>query len=249
MELTVLGCAGGVGRAGEACSGYLVREGGTQVLLDCGSGVVANLQRVCPLEDVDHVVISHWHADHSSDAGVLVHGRIIGRLLGRTDRELAFYAPPCEPDLARVGDPAQGCRSQAVVPGDVLHVGDLKLEFCQTRHPVPCHAVRVTSDASGEVLVYTADGALTDELALFCRGAHTLVCECSLYAGTDGTGPGHMNADDVAQLALQARPLRMVLTHLPCYGERDELLGPVRRRWEGCSVLAREMAVWRVGAL
>ena len=74
MELTVIGRAGGVGRAGEACSGYLVQEGQTRVLLDCGAGVASSLQRVCALESLDHVVISHWHPDHASDAGVLVQG-------------------------------------------------------------------------------------------------------------------------------------------------------------------------------
>ncbi len=241
MELRILGRAGGVGRAGEACSGYLVQEGATRLLLDCGAGVAARLQEVCPLERLDHVVISHWHPDHASDAGVLVHGRIIQRILGQSQGTLHFYAPASSPDLERVGKVENGCAAHVIRGGDTLRVGGLSLDFLRTRHPVECLAVRVVSQASGQALVYTADGALTDELADFARGADLLLAECSLYAGVSGEGPGHMNADDVAELARRARPRALVLTHLPFYGRREDLLGHVRGRWDGPAYLAAEL--------
>lgn len=247
MELTILGCAGGVPRAGEACSGYLVQDGDARVLIDCGSGVAERLQRVCGLEGLDHVVLSHWHADHSSDAGVLVHGRIIQRILGQTQATLHFYAPGVEPDLSRVGRAEQGCASQAACEGSRLTIGTLELEFHRTRHPVECYAVRVRSSRDGAVLAYTADGALTEGLAGFCRGADVLVAECSLYPHTSGEGPGHMNAQDVAQLAHACDPGLLVLSHLPFYGEREDLLEHVRHAWEGRAVLAHEFACHEVG--
>ena len=241
MDLTVIGRAGGVGRAGEACSGYLVQEGETRVLLDCGAGVASRLQAVCPLEELDHVVISHWHPDHASDAGVLVHGRIIQRILGQAHGALRFYAPAGSPDLERVGNPGDGCAAQAIRAGETLLIGGLSIDFLRTRHPVECLAMRVTSQTSGQSLVYTADGALTRELVEFAGGADLLLAECSLYAGVSGEGPGHMNADDVAELACRARPAALVLTHLPFYGRREELLEHVRERWGGPAYLAAEL--------
>lgn len=246
MELTVLGCAGGVGRAGEACSGYLVQDGDTRLLIDCGSGVAERLQQVCPLEGLDHVVLSHWHADHASDAGILVHGRIIQRILGQTHGELRFYAPGVEPDLSRVGRAEQGCVSQAVDEGTHLAIGTLELDFHRTRHPVECYAVRVRSTRDGAVLAYTADGALAEGLAEFCCGADALVAECSLYPPVSGAAPGHMNADDVAALARACAPGLLVLSHLPFYGRREELLEDVRCGWEGRCELAHEFARYEV---
>lgn len=143
MELTVIGRAGGVGRVGEACSGYLVQEGQTRVLLDCGAGVASSLQRVCALEELDHVVISHWHPDHASDAGVLVHGRIIQRILGTATNTLHFYAPASTPDLERVGKADNGCASHAIEAGGHLAIGDIDIDFMRTRHPVECLAMRL----------------------------------------------------------------------------------------------------------
>ena len=249
MELTVIGCAGGVGRAGEACSGYLVQEGETCVLLDCGAGVASRLQAVCPLEGLDHVVISHWHPDHASDAGVLVHGRIIQRILGQSRGTLHFYAPAAMPDLERVGKAEDGCAAQAIRAGETLLIGGLSIDFLRTWHPVECLAMRVTSQVSGQVLVYTADGALTDELAEFARAADLLLAECSLYPGTLGEGPGHMNADDVAELARRSCPGALVLIHLPFYGRREDLLEHVRRRWDGPAYLAAELDRYDLSAL
>ena len=175
MELTVIGRAGGVGRVGEACSGYLVQEGQTRVLLDCGAGVASSLQRVCALEELDHVVISHWHPDHASDAGVLVHGRIIQRILGTATNTLHFYAPASTPDLERVGKADNGCASHAIEAGGHLAIGDIDIDFMRTRHPVECLAMRLVGRHTGDVLVYTTDGALTEDLVEFGQGADLLL--------------------------------------------------------------------------
>jgi ribonuclease BN (tRNA processing enzyme) len=67
MRLTVLGKSPSWQDAGGACSGYLVEEDGTAVLVDCGNGVFAKLRQHIDYVDVDAVVISHLHADHFLD--------------------------------------------------------------------------------------------------------------------------------------------------------------------------------------
>ncbi len=67
MKLEILGnWAGSPGAAG-ACAGYLVTEGNTKLLLDCGPGVVPSLQRNHRCADLSGIVISHMHTDHSLD--------------------------------------------------------------------------------------------------------------------------------------------------------------------------------------
>src|SRR5919197_992520 len=67
MRLTVLGKSPSWQDAGGACSGYLVQDGDTAVLIDCGNGVFSKLRVVCDYVDVDAVLISHLHADHFLD--------------------------------------------------------------------------------------------------------------------------------------------------------------------------------------
>ena len=67
MKITVLGKSPAWQDAGGACSGYLVQEGETTLLLDCGGGVFRKAARALDYTEVDAVLISHVHADHFID--------------------------------------------------------------------------------------------------------------------------------------------------------------------------------------
>src|SRR5438046_117633 len=67
MRLTVLGKSPAWQDAGGACSGYLVEERDTAVVVDCGNGVFSKLRRFRDYTAVDAVIISHLHADHFLD--------------------------------------------------------------------------------------------------------------------------------------------------------------------------------------
>ncbi|MDP9344212.1 MAG: MBL fold metallo-hydrolase, partial [Actinomycetota bacterium] len=67
MRITVLGKSPAWQDADGACSGYLVEDGDTCLLMDCGNGVFSKLRRFRDYTRVDAVVISHLHADHILD--------------------------------------------------------------------------------------------------------------------------------------------------------------------------------------
>ncbi len=67
MRITVLGKSPSWQDAGGACSGYLVEDGGTRLLLDCGNGVFSKLRQRVDYTELDAVLISHLHADHFLD--------------------------------------------------------------------------------------------------------------------------------------------------------------------------------------
>lgn len=71
MKLTVLGNNGPFPSPGGACSGYLLEEDSTKILIDCGNGVLSNLQKICPFEDLSAIILTHLHSDHISDLMVL----------------------------------------------------------------------------------------------------------------------------------------------------------------------------------
>ena len=67
MRLTILGKSPAWSDAGGACSGYLVTEGKTAVVVDCGNGAFGKLRERISYAEVDAVVISHLHGDHVLD--------------------------------------------------------------------------------------------------------------------------------------------------------------------------------------
>lgn len=67
VEVNVLGTCGGYARRGRACSGYLIRSSGSNLLVDIGNGVLSNLQNFINFFDVNAIALSHMHPDHYAD--------------------------------------------------------------------------------------------------------------------------------------------------------------------------------------
>lgn len=224
MLLVALGvAAGGVPRPGGAGSGYLVQEGSTSLLLDCGNGVLGQLARYVPLQRVDAVYVSHLHPDHFSDLYPL--------LLQRSRfGPLRVYAPPdagkkfdawfqllsSNPELYR------GMLDlQEYEPTETLKVGPLRITPVRVEHNVPSFGCAV--QGGRRVLAYSSDTRPCDQLAELARDAQVFLCEATLQ---DGVGDAefvkrqlqfHMTAKQAGEVAAKAQCRALVLTHLLYY--------------------------------
>ena len=88
MKLIVVGCSPAWPNPGGAQSGYLVEDGGTRVLLDCGPGVLAKLREREGWPQVDAIAITHFHLDHWGDLVPWVWGNSFGLGHGMPQPEL-----------------------------------------------------------------------------------------------------------------------------------------------------------------
>ena len=93
MKLTVLGNNGPFPAAGGACSGYLLQSAMANILIDCGNGTLANLQKIVSIDKLDAVVLTHLHSDHVSDIHIMKYAIEIKRRRGIFDKLLKVYAP------------------------------------------------------------------------------------------------------------------------------------------------------------
>lgn len=91
MKVTVIGCCGGFPAANEATSGYLFQSGGYSLLVDCGSAVLSKLFAYVPAEELDAVILSHYHHDHIADIGPLQFAKQVGSFLGKGTHALPIY--------------------------------------------------------------------------------------------------------------------------------------------------------------
>lgn len=210
MDLIVLGCSGSYGApGGGACSGYLVRAGGTAVWLDCGNGTFAHLQQYLPIEDLDAVVITHEHPDHCVD----LYGLHVLLQYGLERGGLPVFAPEgLEQRLGvLVGDWGGTFEWQVVDEGDAVTVGQLALRFSRTDHPPPTYAVELRGD--DKRLVYTADTGPGWSVGAFEAGADLVLSEAT-YQHATKRGARHLSAREAGTAAREARARRLMLTHL-----------------------------------
>lgn len=219
MKLTVLGCNGPVPRPGQACCGYLLEQGDTHILLDCGSGVLSNLQKHLDYHCVEAIVVSHMHADHCFDL-------LAYRTALKLDmyRPLAFrprlYLPPRGAETlanlaALMGHAASyfedAFEVQEYDPEKSLRLGNLRLVFAPTVHRIPTFGVRIEGAA---VLAYSADSGVCPALNELARRADLFLCEATFQGETNFPNRPHLKASEAGEIAQQAGVKRLLLTHI-----------------------------------
>jgi ribonuclease BN (tRNA processing enzyme) len=233
LSVTILGCAGSYPGPGGACSSYLVRSSTTTLWLDAGSGSLANLQRHVGILDVDAVVLSHEHPDHTGDlAGFYV----ACKYYLHRDR-VPVYAPASVADTLYYSGPPIDWRK--VADGSEAEVGDLRLTFSRTDHGPETLAVRV--DGDGRSLGYSADSGPAWSLAKLGPGLDLALCEATYLSDSEGRAQ-HMSARQAGQSAREAGVGRLVLTH------QQPGVDPEAVRAEGAAAFGRDVEVAVVGA-
>ncbi|MBS4204125.1 MBL fold metallo-hydrolase [Lederbergia citrea] len=236
MKITIIGHWGGYPKAGEASSGYLLEYDGFKLLVDCGSAVLSQLQTYIKPEELDAVILSHYHPDHVADIGVLQHALLIGKYVNGHSRNLPIYGHPHDTasfNSLTYKDITTGISYEQ---DEKIHIGPFEIEFIKTKHPVACFAMRVS--AGGKTLIYTADSAYFTELAEFAEKADIVLCESNFYKGMDGAAAGHMTSEEAGTLAAKAGVGKLVLTHLPHFGDHQQLVAEAKEQFTGEVVLA-----------
>ncbi len=220
VTLTVLGRWSPYAPAGGACPGYLVDAGGVRILLDCGSGVLANLHRFCTAFDLSAAVITHLHPDHFTDVYALRTELAFGRYPQPPAPPLPLFAPAnavahlpaCLTSAESRQQFLDGFAFRALEEGSG-QVGPIGLRFTPTTHPQPCHAVEVRCGARR--LVYSADTGPAETVERLAEGADLFLCECSLTedAADLAARLGHLTGTMAGAAARRARVRRLLLTH------------------------------------
>jgi ribonuclease BN (tRNA processing enzyme) len=224
MKVHVLGYWGTYPAPGEATTGFLVETDREKVLLDCGSGVLAQLFKVCEFGDLTAVVITHHHHDHTADLGVLGYRALLARRSGERSTPLPVYMPEGPADLMREFEEEPLIDLQRIDESSKLQIGGLAVSFARTQHPVYCLACRF--EYRGQVFVFSADSSECDGLRRIAEGADLFLCEANMFNGQEESARqfGHLTAGQAGALAREAGVRHLALTHYPHYGDIHTLV-------------------------
>ncbi len=220
MKVTVLGRWGAYPEAGEATSGYLLETGQHKVLLDCGSGVLANLFKHVRHEELDAVFLSHYHYDHCADIGCLTYASKFAMHFKRRTQPLPIFGNTKSPRFSDLTF-KEYTIGKEISPEKTIDLNGLKVSFFQTVHEEYCLAMRF--EYGGQVLVYTGDIGPATQISPFCTGADLLICETSLFEHEEGLFSGHMTTKQTAELAASAKVEALLLTHFPHIGDISKM--------------------------
>ena len=264
VRITVLGKSPSWQDAGGACSGYLLSDGETTVLIDCGNGVFSKLRLFCDYVDVDAVAISHLHADHFLDLVPYSYALTyaprqqpvpVDRWPGTENpARPRLIAPRGSTETFRQVVGAWGNDDlienafalEEYEPNAVVEVGDIRLRFHEMPHFTETFAIDMSSRRGDGRITYGADSRPGDELVEIARDTDLLIVEATLPRPERTGVRGHLTPTEAGEHARLAGAKRVVLTHISDELDADRARERATEAFGGPVEVAAEGAVYEV---
>ena len=218
MKITILGSGTAIARATRAGSGVLVEGDHTAVLLDCGRQVAFQFTRALfDSTKLNHICISHSHADHISDLvpllqSIYVRGLMRPELKKKGPIMLHGYSGFKEDyaALRRIMFPEQEDFEITVVEheNDRVTYGEVTL----TAHTVPhvdhfFKAVAYRLENNGKTVMYSGDSGYSEHLVKLAHGADIAILEAGIPPQRHvevGARSNHLSPQEAGGVAKEA---------------------------------------------
>jgi ribonuclease BN (tRNA processing enzyme) len=256
MRLTVLGCAGGIPTPSNPNTALLLRAADTAVLIDFGHGAMGALQRHLDPEDLDAVVVTHLHADHTADLPALLVQRRYNPVGREERRPLPLHAP--DGAIERIGTayaPTAEARAsedasdvfdhRPLRAGESFRIGPLTFHTHEVEHTVEAFGFRVEDGAS--TFAFSGDSGPCAGVDALAAGADLLMIEAT-WETRPGLPPhNHMTGTQAGEAAARAGAGRTLLTHNPTWRDADEVFAEAAAVYGGPLEWARAGETYEVG--
>ncbi|HWX07743.1 MAG TPA: MBL fold metallo-hydrolase [Bradyrhizobium sp.] len=226
MQLRFVGCGDALGSGGRYNTCFHVTGERVNFLIDCGATSLPALKRhSIARDDIDLVLITHFHGDHFGGLPFL----LLDAQFTRRARPLVIAGPEgIEARLAQVMEALFENSSKtrqrfdlsvvALSPEQTRSFGAVDV----TPYPVvhgesggPFLAYRIETE--GRVIAYSADTEWTETLIPLGRDADLFIAEAYTY---DKVVKNHLSLITLEAHLAEIKPKRLVLTHMS-----DDMLG------------------------
>ncbi|SDT16330.1 MBL fold metallo-hydrolase [Bradyrhizobium canariense] len=220
MQLRFIGCGDAFGSGGRNNTCFHVTGDRVNFLIDCGASSLPALKRHdISRDEIDLVLITHFHGDHFAGLPFL----LLDAQFSRRTRPLVIAGPEgIETKLPQVMEALFENSSRtkqkfdlSVVtlrPEETREFGAVKV----TPYPVvhgdsggPFLAYRI--EAEGRVIAYSADTEWTETLIPLAREADLFIAEAYYY---DRIVKNHLSLATLESHLAEIRPKRLILTHM-----------------------------------
>ena len=274
IALQVLGSGGPESGDKRASSAYVIWiDGKSKVLIDFGGGASLRFEEVgAKIQDLDVILLTHLHVDHTADIPALLKSSFFTRASGK----LHIFGPdendamPSTEDFIErlfeddkgawqyLGDHLDGTASLQLKAHDIedtLKVktiytqGDISISAITVHHgPIPAVAYRVTVGNksitfSGDM---NGDYHTLEKLAL---NTDILVAHNAVPKHARGVATQlHMTPNIIGQIAASAKVKKLVLSHrmLRTLRKENETKREVRKAYRGSMMFANDKNYYRV---
>lgn len=194
------------------CSGYLLDN---KLLFDCGPGIWKSIQQnQVKLQDLNHIFISHFHIDHTSDLSpILLNRYLLPDLLKKT---LNITGPQgltawFQHLISLNGSWISNMSIRLIeMENSPLLIEGYEILSANTGHTENSLCYRVEKE--GKSFFYSGDTDYNQDITRMAKSAELAIIEAS---NTEATLiEGHMTPQSAIRIATNAKVKKLLLTHM-----------------------------------
>ena len=220
LRLNILGSGDAFNSAGALHSCYLLDDGKSKLLLECGPSVLAGLKRDgIDTSAPDAVLVSHLHGDHFGGIPFLF---LEYKFKNPRTRPLTIAGPPTTEkrvsDLyaalykdIRREEMSFDLEYVVVEPGKRFRLNTFELEAFEVPHSAEPFCLGYRISAGGTNMMFSGDSAWTHEFVDRSKGVDVFLCECCTM---EPVTPVHTCYRDILAHRDMLQCKRLILTHL-----------------------------------
>jgi len=261
VTLQVLGSGGPELTDKRASASYLVWvDGKARFLIDFGGGASLRFEESgASVEDLDAVLLTHLHIDHTSDLPALIKGAFFSE----RKRDLPIYGPEGNgvmPDTSSfvfrlfengkgaweyMGDFLDGRAAFRLKPSDIpdsrtpltlFWENNISIEAVSVHHgPIPAVAYRINIGDRSITISGDMNGSY-HTLEKLAKDSNILVMHNAVPNGATGVAAQlHMTPKTIGKIAAAANPKTLILSHrmMRTLGKELETISEIRKYYKG----------------
>lgn len=195
---------------------FLIDDGESKILLDCGNGCSKLLNIPNDLENL-HIFISHYHIDHYGELGILQYASYVCHNIGILNEPINIYLPINDYRCTKkyiLSNKETYSNYYFISENDKYKIGEAEISFYDNgSHSIESYMIKlVYNDIK---IVYTSDIGTSnfDELVDFCFNSDLIICESSFLRKHNSKSNSHFTAYDAGMLAKCSNSKMLLLTH------------------------------------
>ncbi len=249
-RLIILGTASAIPAVGRENTHMALETQNGVILVDCvGSPAVRLAQANLAINDINDVILTHFHPDHVSGIPILLMNMwLLGRrtelrihaldhCLERVQSMMALYSWHKWPSFF----PVRFSTIPASEGTLVIENRDVRILASPVRHLIPTIGLRFNSSHGHTEIAYSCDTEPCPAVARLASGVDLLIHEAT------GAGSGHSSASQAGSIAREAQASELLLIHFDAaHANPDALIRQAQETFPGKVGLTSDFMEFRM---
>lgn len=219
LNIKVLGNVAPFSSLKKNCSGYLINDKKTNILLDCGFGISKYFSQAKDMENLT-IIISHFHKDHYSDIYSIGYASYCFNKLGLLSKKINVYIP-------KMFENEEGYEDYKLFKcfkenyfniieyekDTIIEFNGFKIDFYLTNHIVKNYAIRILYN--NKKISYSGDMGFfnIDEISEFFSNSDLLICETTYLISDNKDDINHLNTKQATLLSIKSKVKKLYFSH------------------------------------